>query len=182
MEHTFNFHMTCLNKVCQACGERSMKSRKTNCYLCTKLKNDLLFCQRINIDKDSESKHSATMCSKCVLKMYSITSKLHMLERHCLSFIERWGFGLGLLGDQGSQMLLANIAKTEIRMVGIKDKSANLWAVVEGHRLQNAPSLKSLVTHRIKKNKNKIVLWCFIYIYIYIYIYIFIYTVNVNIF
>ena len=41
-------------------------------------------------------------------------------------------------------MLHANIAKIERRMGGKKDKrlkSPNLRAVVEAHRLQNAPSL-----------------------------------------
>ena len=45
-------------------------------------------------------------------------------------------------------MLHANI---ERRMIGEKDRSANLQAVVEAHRLPNAPSLKLLITHHIKK-------------------------------
>ena len=140
MEHTFDFHITDLNKLFRACGERGH-------YLCTSFKNDLLLCHRINIDKDSESKHSTTLCSKCASRMHSlrkavndktlsvalklasdsaclwthtrkieqstnhyhtidlaitsymslyrqnshntITPKQHMLERHCLPFVER---------------------------------------------------------------------------------------------
>ena len=84
----------------------------------------------------------------------TITPKLHMLERHCLPFIERWGFGLGLLGEQGGEMMHANVAKIERRMIGMKDKSANLRAVVRAHRLQNTPSLKSMVAPPIKKRKH----------------------------
>ena len=65
MEHTFDSHMTCLNKLCRACGERSKKSRKVNQkrYLLANFKNNLLLRHRINIDKDSESKHSAPLNS-----------------------------------------------------------------------------------------------------------------------
>ena len=78
-----------------------------------------------------------------------------MLERHCLplAFIERWGFGLGLSGEQGDEMMHANGAKIERRM---KDKSANMRAVVEAHRLQNTPSLKSRVAPPIKKKKHQV--------------------------
>ena len=81
-----------------------------------------------------------------------------MLERHCLPlpFIERWGFGLGLSGEQGGEMMHANGAKIERRMIGMKDKSANMRVVVEAHRLQNTPSLKSIVAPPIKKKKHQV--------------------------
>ena len=39
-------------------------------------------------------------------------------------------------------------------MIGMKDKSANLRAVVRAHRLQNTPSLKLIVAPPIKKRKH----------------------------
>ena len=65
-------------------------------------------------------------------------------------------------------MLHANIAKIERSLAGIKDKSANLRAVVEADRLQNTPSLKSLVTHCIKKEQNSSSV-CFFFNYTFIY-------------
>ena len=50
-------------------------------------------------------------------------------------------------------MLHANITNFERRMVGIKDKSANLQAVVEPHRLKNTPYLKSAHDPLCKKKK-----------------------------
>ena len=52
-------------------------------------------------------------------------------------------------------MLHANIAKIDRRMVGKKDKSANLRVVLEALWLQNAPSLKSHVTHCIKNGTKQ---------------------------
>ena len=43
-----------------------MMSRRANQrrYLCAKFRNDVLLYLRINLDKDSESKHSTTVCCK----------------------------------------------------------------------------------------------------------------------
>ena len=74
MEHTLDFHINSLNKLCRACDEQSMKSRKANQrrHLCVNFKSDLLLYHRINIDRDFEHQHSATLCSKCAYRIYDL--------------------------------------------------------------------------------------------------------------
>ncbi|GFO22115.1 amine oxidase [Plakobranchus ocellatus] len=85
----------------------------------------------------------------------TITPKLHMFEHHRLPFIKKWGFGLGLLGEQGGEMIHATIAKIERRMVGMRNKGKQIKTIVETHRLQNAPTSKTLAEHKTKKRKKQ---------------------------
>ena len=62
MEYTLIFHINSLNKLCRACGEQSMKSRKANQrrHLCVNFKSDLLLYYR------------TTLCSKCAYRIYDL--------------------------------------------------------------------------------------------------------------
>ena len=74
MEYTLDFHINSLNKLCRACGEQSMKSRKANQrrHLCVNFKSDLLLHYRIDIDTDFNHQHSTTLCSKCAYRIYDL--------------------------------------------------------------------------------------------------------------
>ena len=89
---------------------------------------------------------------KLIRKFYpsKITPKIHMLENHCVPFIETFGFGLGLLGEQGGELIHATIAKIEKRTQGIRKRSKQLKSTVEAHRLQNSSALPE-VKKRAKK-------------------------------
>ena len=39
------------------------------------------------------------------IKPGQIYPKLHILESHCVDFIKRWGYGLGLHGEQGGEQV-----------------------------------------------------------------------------
>ena len=74
MEYNLDFHVNSLNKLCRACGEQSMKSRKANQrhHLCVNFKSDLLLYYRIDIDTDFNHQHSTTLCSKCAYRIYDL--------------------------------------------------------------------------------------------------------------
>ena len=74
MEYTLDFHINSLNKLCRACGEQSMKSRKANQrrHLCVNFKSDLLLYYRIDIDTDFNHQQSTTLCSKCAYRIYDL--------------------------------------------------------------------------------------------------------------
>ena len=93
---------------------------------------------------------------KLIRKFYpsKITPKIHMLENHCVPFIETFGFGLGLLGEQGGELIHATIAKIEKRTQGIRKRSKQLKSTVEAHRLQNSSALRSLFPE-VKKRAKK---------------------------
>ena len=63
MECTLDFHINTRNKLCRACGEQSMKSRKANQrrHLCVNFKSDLLIYYCIDIDTDFNHQHSTTV-------------------------------------------------------------------------------------------------------------------------
>ena len=83
-----------------------------------------------------------------------VIPKQHILEHHCLSFIETYGFGLGLLGEQGGELLHASMSQFEKRSVGIRNPLKRMRSVIESHRIQNSPSLRNdfpVITKRRKK-------------------------------
>ena len=51
-----------------------------------------------------------------------ITPKQHLLECHCIPFIEKWGFGLGLLGEQGGEECHAFINILKSRTYGVTSR------------------------------------------------------------
>ena len=74
MEYTLDFHINSLNKLCRACGEQSMMSKKANQrrHLCVNFKSDLLIYYCIDIDSDFNHQHSTTLCSKCAYRKYDL--------------------------------------------------------------------------------------------------------------
>ena len=72
MEYTIDFRINSLNKLCRACSEQSMKSRKANQRRHLNFKCDLLSYCRMDIDSDFKHQHSTTLCSKCAYRIYDI--------------------------------------------------------------------------------------------------------------
>ena len=79
--------------------------------------------------------------------------KMHILEHHCLPFIETFGFGLGLLGEQGGESVHASMSVIEKRTSGIRNPVKRMRLTVEAHYVQNSPSLRVLFPE-IKKRKK----------------------------
>ena len=75
--------------------------------------------------------------------------KQHILEHHCVPFIKRSGFGLGLLGEQGTEASHQSIAKIEReRANGITDPIKKLQFIMETHIIDTSPSLRRKNRHR----------------------------------
>lgn len=43
----------------------------------------------------------------------SVTPKLHMVEDHIVPFIQQWGIGIGMLGEQGAESIHARFNQLE---------------------------------------------------------------------
>ena len=84
--------------------------------------------------------------------VHKVIPKQHILEHHCLPFITKYQVGLGLLGEQGGELIHSSIAKLEKRMVGIRDEKRRMRTLMECHFLQVAPSLQPLVP--VTKTRN----------------------------
>ncbi|GFN91214.1 amine oxidase [Plakobranchus ocellatus] len=81
-----------------------------------------------------------------------VTQKQHILETHCLPFIQEHKIGLGLLGEQGGELIHSSIAKLEKRTAGIRQEERKIKTIMECHLLQVAPLLQ-LYIPQTKKRK-----------------------------
>ena len=84
-----------------------------------------------------------------------VTPKMHMLEHHCLPFIHKWGFGLGLMGEQGGESLHSSFSLAERKTANVRNKSERLKHAVKCHRLQVSTELRSLIPEVKKRNTKQ---------------------------
>ena len=82
-----------------------------------------------------------------------IILKQHILESHCLPFIQKHKMGLGLLGEQGGELIHCTIATLEKRMACIRKVDRKMKTLMECHLLQVAPSLHRFVP-KTKRRKT----------------------------
>ena len=72
-----------------------------------------------------------------------VIPKQHLLERHCIPYIRQQTFGLGLLGEQGTELSHQAITKLEReRAFGIPNELDRLKHILSAHLLQIAPALR----------------------------------------
>lgn len=69
--------------------------------------------------------------------------KIHFLEYHCLNWIKKYGFGLGLHSEHGGEQLHRSIAILESQCSGISRDSDRLISVMHKHFAQVSPELLS---------------------------------------
>ena len=72
--------------------------------------------------------------------------KQHILETHIIPFIKTTPFGLGLLGEQGTEMCHQTIKILEKRAEGIKNKLKKMKFIMNSQLLQVNPDLKAIST------------------------------------
>ena len=82
----------------------------------------------------------------------SVTPKMHMLERHIVTQTAKWGFGMGLLGEQGAESIHAKFNSMERAYSGIPNKKDRLLRVVQEHHLTIDPDNLVLLP-TVKKRK-----------------------------
>ena len=82
----------------------------------------------------------------------TITPKLHLLEDHVVPWVQRWGVGAGLMGEQGAESIHSHINKLEGMYRTIPNHLKRLEYLVKEYNLETAPSLNSL-RPPIKKRK-----------------------------
>ena len=70
-----------------------------------------------------------------------VIPKQHMLEHHCVSWIRRWGFGMGLLGEQGGEQLHATVNNLKRRTWGMRRSADSLRTQLTEALLQTSPEV-----------------------------------------
>ncbi|GFO10255.1 amine oxidase [Plakobranchus ocellatus] len=84
-----------------------------------------------------------------------VTPKHHILERHCVAWLKRCGFGMGFHGEQGGEMLHSTVAKIERGSLGLRQESKKLACVLETSLLQTAPELTHLLPQGFLRDSTK---------------------------
>ena len=78
--------------------------------------------------------------------------KQHILEHHCSAWVQTWGFGMSLMGEQGGEQLHATINALKRRAWGIRKERDQLKFLMKQHHTQISPTLrKHLSTTPTKK-------------------------------
>ncbi|GFN74404.1 hypothetical protein PoB_000091000 [Plakobranchus ocellatus] len=86
---------------------------------------------------------------------HNIFPKLHFLEHHCTQWIDRWGFGMGMHGEQGVELVHSSIKKLEHQTLGMWRAEDKLKVMMKSHLTQVCPTLHYLLPSAVKRG-NKV--------------------------
>jgi hypothetical protein len=79
-----------------------------------------------------------------------VMPKQHILESHCIPFIQRTKFGLGLMGEQGGEQLHASINVLNRRFCAVRRPEKKLELIMKRHHLQVSPLLRQYMARKYK--------------------------------
>ena len=85
----------------------------------------------------------------------NVFPKLHFLEHHCTQWISRWGFGMGLHGEQGVELMHSSIKKLENQAQGTRLAEDRLKVIMKSHLTQVSPTLHCLLPGAVKRKEKK---------------------------
>ena len=74
-----------------------------------------------------------------------LTPKQHILLKHCVPWIRKYGFGLALMGEQGGELIHATVAKIERRSRCIRNAETRLRFIMQTQHLQVCPELRACI-------------------------------------
>ncbi|GFR65653.1 immune-associated nucleotide-binding protein 5 [Elysia marginata] len=83
-----------------------------------------------------------------------VLPKHHILEHHCIPFIRKHKFGMGILGEQGGELLHSTIGKIQKRTHAMRDEASQLKVTMSSQLLQTSQQLRSLVPHKKTKTSK----------------------------
>ena len=86
----------------------------------------------------------------------TVLPKMHLLERHVVPWLEKFGVGLGLMGEQGAESIHAAINKA---YTNIPDTTKRLNCILQEHHRQVCPILQNEVPdikrRKLDKDRNE---------------------------
>ena len=84
-----------------------------------------------------------------------ITPKQHILEYHCLDFMKKTGFGLGLLGEQGGEGCHATVNLLKSRTFGLQSEAEKIKFIMTEHQALVSPLLQLPYLMKTRKRQTK---------------------------
>lgn len=80
---------------------------------------------------------------------------MHLLEDHVVPWIQRWGLGAGLMGEQGAESIHAHLNRLEATYSSIPNRVDRLRYIFQTYSLETTPELASLRPEVKKRKKNE---------------------------
>ena len=88
------------------------------------------------------------------IHLNKIIPKHHILEHHCMTFVRKFGFGLGMLGEQGGEGTHREFNRLHRVMHGIANPLNRLKACMEEHLVATHPQVvKDIILPLARKRK-----------------------------
>ena len=84
----------------------------------------------------------------------SVLPKMHILECHVPDWLEKWGIGLGLMGEQGAESIHTSFNSIERSYLNMPNAVDRLFRVVQEHHLRVDPEHRSLVPEAKRRKKH----------------------------
>ncbi|GFN79524.1 amine oxidase [Plakobranchus ocellatus] len=85
---------------------------------------------------------------------HNVTPKQHILEKHCIPWMKKYGFGMAFHGEQGGELIHASVAKLERRAAAIRNKETHLKTILKSQHMQTSTQLLSSAPPIKKKEKQ----------------------------
>ena len=80
---------------------------------------------------------------------------MHILEDHVVPWLERWGIGAGLMGEQGAESLHAHLNTLEANFASYPDKVDRLRYIFEMYSLETTPTLNNLQPEKRRRKRKR---------------------------
>ena len=84
----------------------------------------------------------------------TVLPKMHILESHVPDWIEKWGVGLGLMGEQGAESIHKELNEIESSYRTMPNRVDRLLCVIKEHHVRVDPEHQQLVP-AIKRRKTQ---------------------------
>jgi biotin operon repressor len=82
-----------------------------------------------------------TTAGKFLKKVEKVTPKQHILEAHCVPWMEKWRFGLGFHGEQALEAMHATMNRLNRRAHGIRNQGDRLAMLMTEQLVQSSPAI-----------------------------------------
>lgn len=84
----------------------------------------------------------------------TVLPKMHILECHILGWLEKWGVGLGLMGEQGAESIHTSFNLIEASYRSMPNKVDRLLCVVKEHHPRVDPEHRSMVSESKRRKRH----------------------------
>lgn len=84
---------------------------------------------------------------------HKVYPKLHLLENHTVTWIQSYGFGMGLMGEQGGESTHKTFNQLQRRYRGMSDPVRRIGSMIRSHLTSTHPCINQSIIPSVKRRK-----------------------------